>query len=331
MTRVPSVDEPMMRLRMIRDGSAEQVSWSRLGDLDWSNFGLVLGAGGATGAAFEAGVLLALSVDHHVRLADATRIVGTSAGSIGAALLSLGFEADDIAAVIVESYEHVSTTVASYGVKFGNDVPTVPSLFRMFRAPSPRLAVTTLTKVLRRQYVASFIDLFKAGRYDFATQVAFLQVAGWPTDRDVRICATSTRTGRMRVFDGSAGVGLAAAVAASCAVPGVMRPAVIDGEAFVDGGVVSPTSAHLLGGRGGPDLVLVLSPMSGGRSRTFTGTTTSRFASRKLAAELRQFAPHQTVVVIEPAAGLSELVIDDALDSTRSRQVLGTSFAMASL
>ena len=68
------------------------IRWCEVADHDWSDFGLVLGAGGSTGLAFEAGVLLALSVDHHISLANASRLVGTSAGSITSTLITLGFE-----------------------------------------------------------------------------------------------------------------------------------------------------------------------------------------------------------------------------------------------
>ena len=65
------------------------IRWCDIADLDWSDFGLVLGAGGSTGLAFEAGILLALSVDHHITLANASRLVGTSAGSITSTLITL--------------------------------------------------------------------------------------------------------------------------------------------------------------------------------------------------------------------------------------------------
>ncbi|MEW6719290.1 MAG: patatin-like phospholipase family protein, partial [Thermodesulfobacteriota bacterium] len=59
--------------------------------------------------------------------------------------------------------------------------------------------------------------------------------------------ATDIRTGRERIFSrGSAG----AAVRASCSIPGIFQPAKIDGESYVDGGIVSPVAvdaARLLG------------------------------------------------------------------------------------
>jgi NTE family protein len=55
----------------------------------------VLGAGGLTGTAFHAGVLTALAEDAGWDARDAEVIVGTSAGSIGAALMRAGFPPRD--------------------------------------------------------------------------------------------------------------------------------------------------------------------------------------------------------------------------------------------
>src|SRR2546429_8123611 len=59
--------------------------------------GLVLGAGGAVGHAFHAGVLAALEQSAGWRPDSADVIVGTSAGSIIAALVRAGGSASDIA------------------------------------------------------------------------------------------------------------------------------------------------------------------------------------------------------------------------------------------
>jgi NTE family protein len=60
------------------------------------------------------------------------------------------------------------------------------------------------------------------------------------------------------VFDRHCGVGLVAAVAASCAVPGIWPPVSIDGRRYVDGGVRSSDNADLAAGFA---RVVVLAPM----------------------------------------------------------------------
>jgi predicted acylesterase/phospholipase RssA len=51
------------------------------------------------------------------------------------------------------------------------------------------------------------------------------------------------------------------AVAASCAIPAYFSPVQVDGVAYVDGGVHSPSNADVVA-RDRPDLVVVLSPMT---------------------------------------------------------------------
>src|SRR5262249_61295566 len=59
--------------------------------------GLVLGAGGAVGHAFHAGVLAALEHEMTWKPDSAEVIVGTSAGSVVAALIRAGCTASDLA------------------------------------------------------------------------------------------------------------------------------------------------------------------------------------------------------------------------------------------
>ena len=113
-------------------------SWSELADLDWSRFRLVLGAGGTSGAAFIAGVLLALATDHDVDLANATHLVGTSAGSVVATLISMGLGGDDLAAVVAGTPQWLSPIGGSYDLKFGDELPKVPKLRNLMRPMGPR-------------------------------------------------------------------------------------------------------------------------------------------------------------------------------------------------
>src|SRR5215210_7334750 len=84
-------------LTWIGDPADGPTSWSDLSAIDWSRFRLVLGAVGTTGAAFAAGVLLALATDHGVSLRNASHVVGTSAGSVIGSLIAMGLDGDDLA------------------------------------------------------------------------------------------------------------------------------------------------------------------------------------------------------------------------------------------
>jgi phosphoribosylpyrophosphate synthetase len=99
----------------------------------------------------------------------------------------------------------------------------------------------------------------------------------------------------------------------------------------VDGAMSSPTNADLLvDDEAAPDLTVVISPMSGRRARTMAGAMSARFAALRLSRELRRFHSDQRVIVVEPAAALSELVVDDALSRGSSRRIVGSAFVGAS-
>ena len=73
----------------------------------------------------------------------------------------------------------------------------------------------------------------------------------WPAGEgrpDLRITAIDIADGRLLCWDRTSGVPLTSAVAASCAVPCVFPLAEIDGRLYMDGGMGSPTNAHLASG-----------------------------------------------------------------------------------
>ena len=326
------MDGHNVRLTVLEDGRRRPLAWSELGQFDFTDFGLVLGAGGATGAAFESGILLALAIDHGVRLADVRTVIGTSAGAVGASLVTLGFEAADIAALMTDNPIYLSPRAAQHAVHLLTEVPPLPPLHAMFRMPTPQRAVGTARMLLARRFSTSMLPFLRTGTFDFASHLEFLGDIPWPTEpTSLKICAADMRTGTRVVFDGSSPVTLSSAVAASCAVPAVMSPVNVDGKLCVDGAVVSPTNADLVvGDEATPPLTVVISPMSGRQARTMAGAMSARFAAHRLAAELRRFRSDQRVIVVEPASLLSELVVDDALSTGSSRYILGSAFVGAS-
>src|ERR1700677_1123720 len=110
-----------------------------------SSIGLVLGAGGVVGQAYQAGVLAALQREVGWDPRKAAVIVGTSAGSVTGAALRVGVPATDLAA-------------SPYGTPLSRKggallerilppdsgplpVPTVKSLLRLWNPPTPALVV----------------------------------------------------------------------------------------------------------------------------------------------------------------------------------------------
>jgi NTE family protein len=315
-----------VRLTLHRRDGTYPISWTDVGELDWSNFALVLGAGGATGLSFEAGCLLALATDHRIRVGDAAALVGTSAGSIAGSLIALGFDALDLAAVVADVHRHIDPSLASMGVRFEGDLPTLPGLVHLLRRPTIGSTVAGVGQVFRRRFTAALTTAVREGQFDLLPHLKFLDVVEWPEpDHRLRVCATRADSGQRSVFSRRSGVRLMEAVAGSCAVPGVMRPVMIDGVPHVDGGLVSPTNADLLDDFEG-GLIVVLSPMSGGRSASAIGRVSSAHARRRLGSELKSLRKHQPVLVIEPANELSAMVVDSALGTEHSAHILTASY-----
>ena len=184
---------------------------------------VVLGAGGAVGHAWHAGVLTAVQDVTGWDPRGAGLVVGTSAGSMVGALLRAGIAPQDLFAR-------------------ATDGPLSSEGAAILAAALPRGGVdpgiaATAGALHRHGWPAE--DLWVcAVRLDDGERVVF---------------------GREAAGDPPVSVG--EAVAASCAIPGWFAPVSIGGSDFVDGGAHSPTNADLAGGPN-VDVVLVSSPMS---------------------------------------------------------------------
>ena len=216
--------------------------------------GLVLGAGGVTGQAYHAGVLAALA-EAGWDARDAAAVVGTSAGSITAALLRAGVEPADLG---TGRYRRAQQTRA--GAAEGAGVGGVAA-----DAAEQATAALGGVTAARRRIGGRIAGLIPPGRVSPGGIVTMVRQVGgdaWPS-QDTRICVVRRGNGSRLVFGapGEPRPPLPLAVAASCAIPGYFQPVVIEGVEYVDGGAHSPTNLDVLAGLG-LDLVVVSSPMS---------------------------------------------------------------------
>lgn len=209
---------------------------------------LVLGGGGVTGVAWELGVLAGLSAAGLDLRADTT-VIGTSAGSVVAALLTSGVALEgaylrQLDPPESEAYARVSRRLIARWVWAGLRAKTP----EQFGAALGRMALEakTMSEAERRAVVASRLPL-----------------TTWP-DADLRITAVDALTGAQVVFDRHSGVDLLDAVGASCAVPGVWPAVTINGRRYIDGGMRTATNLHLARGF---DSVLVVAPIARGIRR----------------------------------------------------------------
>lgn len=324
------IGRPGVRITRQVRGERRAATWAELDDIDWSDATVVLGAGGATGLAFEAGVLLALTTDHHFDPATVPAYIGTSAGSLAASMLVSGCSSIELAALATGTDAHIGEMAGAAGIRF--DAPTIPTpkWTNLVRVPTPALLWRGAHLLARGRLAAALVHALPDGRFDLRDVLAPMGPLHWPDERTrLRICATDADSGRRVVFDADDGIELVDAVAASCAVPAVMRPIRHGGARYVDGGVVTPTSADLALGAGRPADVVVLSPMSGSSARTLLGRTSALSSRVRLEAELRRVGRHQRVFVVEPDARLSAAVVDDALDADRVAEIVGSSYLAA--
>jgi NTE family protein len=307
--------------------------------------GLVLGAGGVVGQAYQAGVLAALEREAHWDPRHADIIVGTSAGSVTGAALRVGVPASDLAA---------SATGAALSRRGGAllqqilpddgplPVPTVKSLLRLWSPPSPALLNRMAHRPLAIRADVAAMTMVPRGQVDITARARALDAFigdTWP--EGLRICAVRRSDGARVVFGrvDAPEARLASAVLASCAIPGYFTPINIAGKEYVDGGVHSVTNADVLRAEG-LDTVVIVSSMSAahGNAHGADGLL-RRSVHRRMEREIVRLEEAGVAVIrLEPggesrhAMGLRAMaedrgprVVEAAYEETRKR-IISTPF-----
>ncbi|MFG6401782.1 patatin-like phospholipase family protein [Microbacterium sp. P04] len=216
---------------------------------------LVLAGGGSVGIAWELGYLAGLETGNADALAKIrepdTTYVGTSAGSVVAAMLASGAPLEQL---LQPELEAETTASASAGRSFWS-IAKIAAVMASSR-------IGTRSPEAARRRIGAFATAARTGSEDawVASIARRLPQSQWP-DRRLLITAVDVASGKFRVFDKESGVDLAAAVAASCSVPGVFPPVSIEGRRYMDGGMRSVANADLAAGC---DPVLILVPMREG-------------------------------------------------------------------
>ena len=127
--------------------------------------------------------------------------------------------------------------------------------------------------------------------------------------------AMSLTTGALRYFgfEGAPAVRLSRAVAASCSAPGWLPPVEIDGEAFVDGGMVEPLPMRVAKARRA-DLIIAVDMSRAARAGRDGVSSTQRVLARTyellISAQaehvLHEHAASPQLVLIQPDVGESD-------------------------
>jgi NTE family protein len=193
---------------------------------------VVLGSGGATGGAWEIGVLKGLG-DAGVDLARADLFVGSSVGAVLACQIQSGQSISDL---------------YTARVRLPSSTP-----------PSPPVRPSTEeSRAADRQYFHESLALWGRAREDISARIELgrralatphpipedlqieavrrrLAIDGWPSRR-VRVAAVDVADGTVRFFEASENVPVEVAVAASCAQPGLQAPVGVGDQRYMDGG-----------------------------------------------------------------------------------------------
>lgn len=292
----------------------------------------MLGAGGVLGFTWTVGALHALEQNLGLDVREMDVIMGTSAGSIMAAVLGSGVPVD---VVLRHQYGRSKPgDVAidwNYDEDAGGALPPLP----MLGLGSPRLLARVARHPRHYPRITAATALLPRGRGSLrplASMVEGLGPGGWP-ERETWIVAVDYATGERTVFgqQGAPPARLSEAVTASCAIPGWYAPVRIGGRAYIDGGAFSATSLDLLAG--GPlDEVYVVAPLAASGYDRPWGLVSQverrvrRSVTRSLEREARRVRETGTeVTLLAPGPDDLRAIGANVMDHRRRRAVLRTS------
>lgn len=294
---------------------------------------LVLGAGGLAGTAFHAGVVTALWRECGWDSRQAALIVGTSAGSMTAALLRAGLPPEDF--LLLATNQPPSAA----GAAVLRDLPPTawaakaPTSAR--RSPAaPEALLQGVRRPWRVRAGAMLSAALPAGRIPSAPMgVPFDSLhRRWP-DRPMWLCAVRLRDGQRMVFGRGSNptVTVGEAVASSCAIPGYFAPMEVDGERYVDGAAHSFCNADLAAGQD-VDAVVISAPMSS-TDRFHRGADLSwRAVGRlQLGSEVRRLVSSGLpVLVLHPSADDRLVMRGGSLDPRKQPAIARQALASVS-
>lgn len=247
---------------------------------------LVLSGGGPLGIAWMAGLATGLA-QAGVPLGRADTVVGTSAGAVVGAQLTLGRDPAGLLDVL-----SASATALAQGP---------PMDLAAFERAMAGAASASTPQEGRRVVGAAALDATTIAQQGYVDVYAHLGGAPWPAA--LRCTAVDADDGALLVWDAGSGVDLPRAVASSTAVPLVFPVVDVAGHRCVDGGLRSTINADLAAGH---DRVLVLACTA--LVPPAEATPYARAMAAGHAVELHGLrAAGSAVEVVEPGAGFSAI------------------------
>jgi NTE family protein len=259
---------------------------------------------------------------------EAASLVGTSAGALFAALLAAGVSPERLLPNSRTEEEWIlNELVLQSSYRSAHWLPHAP-------LGSWRLAVAGMLQTPSFWSVLQTLSgIAPAGRVSAGPIMRTVQQAGagaWPAHTHCRIVATDYASGKRVVFgdSGAPEVGLAEAVAASCAIPGFFEPVTIKGRRYVDGGLNSLWNLDLLDASK-LDVVICFSAMTSRLRQKGSAPQHRAFHSlfgpavEQLDRQARALASRGVeVVLLEPTAKDQAAMGGNLMDARRWRSVL---------
>lgn len=306
--------------------------------------GLVIGAGAALGGAWAVGALSALA---EVEGFDGTTmdvVVGTSSGSVLAALIGCGVTPQALAQRFFGGSAEAEVTgpVSALGGPDALDRALV-GIPRPVPVPGNLLlAARTLGRPSRHTVMTAAAALAPRGRGNLAPVADLIEefngAQAWPVRPRIWVVAMDYDSGRRIVFgrQGAPKATLSQAVTASCSAPISFPPTSIAGRRYIDGGAVSVTNADVLV-REHLDEVTILAPLAtyeADRPRS-AGVRLERrlrkHRTRRLDVEVRRLtAAGTTVRVIAPTAEDLAVIGPNLMNARHHRAVFETALRTTS-
>lgn len=264
-------------------------------------------------------------------------IVGTSAGSVLAALVASGVSIDEL---ITHYRDEQVTTGPLAGYEWDPDRATGgnrPGLPR-FRGPGSPALIRSSLRNLGQLPATTVLSAFLPEGGKSLERIGHLIDAvtpfgEWSAHPNLWVAATDYSNGHRVVFGrpGAPVAPLASAVMASCAIPGWFTPVEIHGQTYIDGGAVSATSVDVLA-HSGVDEVYVIAPMVSFNPDSPTGIQAR--LERRWRSQVTKVcrdemalvrAAGASVYAIGPGPQDLEAIGSNLMDSRRRELVLDTS------
>ncbi len=290
---------------------------------------LVLGGGGILGEAWMSAVLAGLEETTGFDARGCEGYVGTSAGSIVAAVLVAGVDPRSRLGELPEQPPVATADMDDKSGLVGRALELGLDAGRTVAAPLAALGLRA-TEVPGALVRRAALRRSPRGRRSLAGLAEEVERMGAQWDGRLSISAVEVDRGRRVMFgaNDAPAATVADAVCASCAIPGVFRPLVLDGRSYVDGGVWSPTNMDRAPARRGSS-VLCLNPTGSMRPSRGMPFGAIGLASRSLAEvealALRRRGAHVTVVA--PDAASVEAMGPNLMDARPRAAVIAAGLA----